>query len=188
MAKKNNKEKKPEIEEEKEQKQEAKKSDEVELEDLVEAEEETEEENNIDDNRFVEFFTDGGMPVPVLGSSSESQKVPELETTAEQAPAATEAQEEKSYMTVYNAPDYMETEMPAIKEMRERQVITSAQDIRRHATDTEHLRPVRVESWHEMHNLPDRHEGYEVVAKAERIEEERKLPFQQEKKYKEKRG
>jgi len=144
------------------------------------------EQGNVDDNQFQEFLIGGEMPVPVLSSDP----VPELEETAQQAPTEnTETQtskeeREEDYLTVYNAPDYNETEMPQAKEMRERKIITSPQEMQMQATDITNLRPVKVEGWHEMHNINSQEKAYEVVRDAERIDEKDKdrLPFQKTKK------
>lgn len=157
-----------------------------ELEELAEIES---EEPTI--TEFQEFITQGEMPVPtlteepVLITPENPEGLQSLENQAAEAPTREEEQRtEQDYVTVYNAPDYQETEMPELKEMRERRIITTPHEMIEHAIDTTHLRPLKIEQWHE---LPEqRGQEYEVVTETKREEDRErdreKLPFQQTRK------
>lgn len=144
---------------------------------------------------FSEFMTGSSeMPTATLQTgempSTVSSAEPEnLEGTAADAPIIPEEQKtEADYITVYNAPDYsgMEEEK-IVEDMRKRGTMTRTVEQLR-----ETPRRVMIEEDDELRAVREQQERVEgtrdyVVEVERREDSERKLPFQQERKYREKR-
>jgi len=162
---------------------------EQEQEEIEESDEESELESLAQDTQFHEFIQPTESSAPVIQTDSLSIESPiespsiELETLSDEGISGQREQEEEQeqYISVYNAPDYNETEMPQASEMRERNTIVSPQEMFNQSR-TSDLRPMKIDSWHEMHNIKEGHEDYEVVAEAKPRQEKDNLPFQQKRK------
>jgi len=143
------------------------------------------------DNQFHEFIQPSTEFVsPVLEKVGDAPEPIDLEQELTTAPTTQENKEEPKYETSYDVSEYETPESEARKIINENMVIAQSTPIRIETAGTD-LRPHREQTFQinpELQDIRQTSEGAletDYIAKAEKITQDNKLPFQQtQRKYK----
>jgi len=143
------------------------------------------QEKEIEDEQEEEIVQEEGFAGFSASSLTPTLQATNLEQTVQNAPEAkkekTEEEQEVKYeASIYNMPDYGigYEQRVARKELQQTRIlIPDVEDVRETKLRTE------IEEWHELKQAP-RKTREDAVLKPEAFDRERKLPFEEKRKYK----